>query len=154
MTRTDLPSFRRAALKAAPMNPAAPVTSTVFPFRSCVIVHLQKNSGSLDPFLTESVSHDFSASVNQIIPSILQINIHRLSRWFFNCGHSPALKAAPYSAYVVCACTLSLCSRKRVLKLHLQLLCFLVFLQLVPDILFDLLRVLPDRVHIVSTAPE
>ena len=30
------------------------------------------------------------------------INIHRQSRWFFICGHSPVLIAAPYSADVVC----------------------------------------------------
>lgn len=31
-----------------------------------------------------------------------KINIHQPSWWFFSFGHSPALKAALYSAYVVC----------------------------------------------------
>ena len=31
-----------------------------------------------------------------------RIIIHRPSRWFFICGHSPDSKAAPYSANMVC----------------------------------------------------
>ena len=82
------------------------------------------------------------------------INIHRLSRWFFRCGHSPARKAALYSANVVCASILLLFTRKRVLKLQFQLFCFFVFLQLVLNVFCYLLCILSYSVHIKSSAPE
>ena len=85
---------------------------------------------------------------------VRQINIHRLSRWFFRCGHSPARKAALYSANVVCASILLLFTRKRVLKLQFQLFCFFVFLQLVLNVFCYLLCILSYSVHIKSSAPE
>lgn len=57
-----------------------------------------------------------------------KINIHRPSRWFFLCGHSPALRVALKSADVVCDVHLFAISRKRIFKFQLQLLGYLVFL--------------------------
>ena len=82
------------------------------------------------------------------------IIILRPSRRFFSFGHSPASKAAPFSANVVRGEHLILFTRERIFKLHFQLLRYLIFFQLVLDILCDFLRVLSHCVYIISPTPK
>ena len=80
--------------------------------------------------------------------------IHRLSRWFFRCGQSPASRAALYSANVVCASILFLLSRKRVFQLKFQLFDLFVFLQLILYVFGNLLCILSYCIHVLSSAPK
>jgi hypothetical protein len=61
--------------------------------------------------------HPHFAAERRLANRRYTINIHRLSRWFFRCGQSPALRAALYSANVACARILFLLPRKRVFQL-------------------------------------
>ena len=51
-----------------------------------------------------------------IIKYFIQINIHRLSRWFFSLGHSPDLRATPQGARVACDEHLFTFSCKRIFQ--------------------------------------
>ncbi len=82
------------------------------------------------------------------------IIILQCSRRFYSFRHSPASKAAPYIANVVRDEHLILFACKRIFKLQFQLLCYLIFFQLILDIFRGFLCVLPNCVHIISPTPE
>lgn len=86
--------------------------------------------------------------------TFIAINIHRLSRWFFRCGHSPALKAARQRAFMVCPLHLFSFSRKRIFKFQFQLLGYLILFQLILNIFLNLLCILSCRVHVVASTPK
>ena len=81
----------------------------------------------------------------------MEINIHRLSRWFFICGQSPTILATRKRVFygLTLASGLLLATRKRVVVFfHCHLVVDLILFQLVLYVFFYLLFILSYSIHI------
>ena len=84
-----------------------------------------------------------------------KINIHRPSRWFFLCGHSPFVpRWRVERVSSLSAAWLTLFFGKYSAIVQRQLLAKLIFFELVLDIFCYPCRILTDSIYIVSSAPE
>ena len=100
----------------------------------------------------------FKKTFTYFISSLANIIIHQAIRWFCIFGqYSPLLPAATQCGYgkrTNARIGYWLSVERIPVEVNRQLDGHLVFLELISDVLFDLLRVLSDGVNVISTAPE